>query len=291
MSDTAAVTNDTGNATTTTTTATTDAPNPWGELPDNLKAVVANKGWKAPADAAKSYDELFRFVGADKAGRGLVLPDPTKATPEEIAAFRAKAASVAGGIPDNVDGYGITLPEGFPDPEFGKVAGELMLKHRIPKGDAQGLIADFAAQVQAGEVARVTEENKRFETEVAELKSEWGGDYDKKMELAKRGARASGAPTEVQDFIEDFLHAKGQPGAAGVLRWMASLGEAFGEGKFVDGGGDGGNFAVTLDTLMAQRKALYSDKAWADRYWANDPSARNEAKALEDKIAKARHGA
>lgn len=285
MTDPAAATSDTGTtAATTTTEGTTTAPNPWGEVPENLKAVIGSKGWKGPADAVKSYDELFRFVGADKAGRGLVLPGD-KATPEEIAAFRAKAASVAGGIPDTVDGYEIKLPDGFPDPEFGKVAGELMLKHRIPKGDAQGLMADFVAQVAQGEQARAAAEQAEFVKQESALKSEWGVEFEKNVEIAKRGMKRLGFTDEIIDQLET------KAGFAGVIKAMHAAGMAVGEGKFIDGGSDGGQFAETLDTLHARRMALYKDPAWAARFHANDPTARNEAKQIEDKIAAARRTA
>lgn len=281
----AAATSDTGTGNTGTTTATTTAvASPWGEVTDAHKAVIDSKGWKGPADAVKSYDELFRFVGADKAGRGLVLPSD-KATPEEVAAFRAKAASVAGGIPDNVDGYEIKLPENFPDPEFGKVAGELMLKHRIPKADAQGLMADFVAQVGAAEQQRAAAEQAEFVKQESALKTEWGVEFDKNVEIAKRGMKRLGFTDEIIDQLES------KAGFAGVIKAMHSAGMAVGEGKFIDGGSDGGGFGESLDTLNARRLALYNDKAWADRYWANDPTARNEAKALEDKIAAARRTA
>lgn len=261
---------------------------PWGDLPDNLKAVVANKGWKSPADAAKSYDELFRFVGADKAGRGLVLPDPAKSTPEEIAAFRQKAASVAGGVPDKVEGYEFKLPEDFPDPEFAALAGNVMLKRGIPKADAQGIMADVVEHLTAAHQAQQAAEDKEFKAQDEALKAEWGVDYEKKREMARRAVAALGAPEEVMDLMDDYLRGKGKPGTADVVRWFAGLGEKVGEGKFIDAGSDAGNFAESHDTLIAQRSKLVSDKAWAQRYHANDPTARNELAAIEAKIAAAR---
>jgi hypothetical protein len=288
MTDTAAVTAPVAAPAATAPVTDTPAASPWGELPDNLKAVVANKGWKSPADAAKSYDELFRFVGADKAGRGLVLPDPSKATPEEIAAFRSKAASVAGGVPDKPEGYEIKLPDDFPDPEFAGVASAILHKRQIPKADAQALMADFTAQVMEGHKAQAAAEAAENKKQDEALRAEWGVDYEKKVEIARRAVKALDAPDGVIDLIDDHLRGKGAPGTADVVRWFAGLGEKVGEGKFIDGGSDGGNFAESHETLVAQRAKLYADKAWADRYWANDATTRNEMAALEAKIAAAR---
>ncbi len=260
----------------TTTTATTN----WVDtLPDPVKGFALNKGWDKPEKSVQSYIELEKMIGADKAGRTVVLPGD-KATPEEVAAFRSKL-----GVPAEAKDYEITLPDGFPDPEFGNLASGLLLKHGVPKSAAQGLMTDFMAQVQAGETARLAEETKRFSGEMAELKTEMGADFDKKMELGKRAFAKAGMPTEVMDLIEDALHDKGKPGTAAMLKFAANLGEMLGEGRFVDADGGGSGFGETLAHLNAKRLALYSDPAWAARFHANDAGARTEAKALEDKIA------
>lgn len=270
------------NTTQTPAPTVTEPAKSWPEtLPDNLKGVAALKGWKDPADAVKSYDELQRFVGADKAGRGVVLPGE-KATPEEITAFRLKL-----GVPTDATGYDIKLPENFPDPEFGKVAAPLLHKHGIPKTAAEGLMADFTAQVAAAEAARAAAETKQFSTEMADLKNEFGANFDQKMELGKRAFVKVGMPPEVMDLIEDAMHDKGKPGTAAMLKFAANLGEMLGEGKFVDGQGTGG-FEETHDQLIAQRAALYADPAWAARFHANEPAARDQQRALEAKIAAAR---
>ncbi len=267
----------------TTTTAapattTTAVPASWVDaLPEASKGFALNKGWDSQDKAVQSYIELEKYVGADKAGRGVILPSE-KSTPEEIAAFRAKL-----GVPSDAAGYEIKLPEGFPDPEFGKVAGPLMLKHGIPKAAAEGLMTDFVAQVAQGETDRVAAEQAEFVKQETALKTEWGADFDKNVEIAKRGMAKAGFSQDVIDQIES------KAGFAGVVKAMHTLGLAFGEGKFVEAGTDGsGTFGETLAHLNAKRMALYSDAAWAARFHANDPSARNEAKAIEDKIAAAR---
>lgn len=249
-------------------------PKSWVDsLPETGKGFAVNKGWDSPEKAVQSYIELEKFVGADKAGRGVILPGD-KATPEEISAFRAKL-----GVPADAAGYEIKLPDGFPDPEFGKIAAPLMHKHGIPKAAAEGLMADFVAQVAQGETARAAAEQAEFVKQETALKTEWGADFDKNTEIAKRGMKGLGFTDEVIDQIE------AKAGFSGVLKAMHKAGLALGEGSFVDNTGQQGGFGETLDHLNAKRMAMYSDPAWAARFHANDPSARNEAKALEDKIA------
>jgi hypothetical protein len=239
---------------------------------------VKNKGWDSADKAVQSYVELEKFVGADKAGRGLVIPGE-KATPEEVAAFRAKAAGVAGGIPESPDGYEIKLPDGFPDPEFGKVASSLLHKYHVPKGDAQGLMGDFMAMVSTGETERVKAEQAEFVKQETELKTEWGADFDKNAEIAKRGMKRLGLTDEIIDQMES------KAGFASVIKAMHKAGTLLGEGKFIDGDVAGGE---TMATLLAKRTALTKDTAWAQRFHANDAAARTEWKALEEQIAAAR---
>jgi hypothetical protein len=43
-------------------------------LPEETRGLAEVKGWKSPADAIQSYANLEKMLGADKAGRGLVMP-------------------------------------------------------------------------------------------------------------------------------------------------------------------------------------------------------------------------
>ena len=42
-------------------------------LPEETRGMVEIKGWKGPEDAIQSYANLEKMLGADKAGRGLVI--------------------------------------------------------------------------------------------------------------------------------------------------------------------------------------------------------------------------
>ena len=270
---------DTTTTTTADTTQQTTAPaTSWVDsLPDPVKGFAVNKGWKEPGQSVQSYIELERMVGADKAGRTVLLPGEN-ATPEELAAFRGKL-----GVPTDATGYEIALPDGFPDPEFGKLGGGLLHKHGIPKANGEAFMADVIAQVQQGETDRAAAEQVEFAKQETALKTKWGPDYDKNTEIARRGMAKAGFSPELIDQIE------AKAGFAGVMEAMHKLGMQLGEGNFVDDDASGGGgFGKSLDHLVAKRLALYSDAAWAARYHANDPAARNEAKAIEEEIAAAR---
>jgi hypothetical protein len=250
-------------------------------IAEEHREFAKNKAWDSPDKVLRDYRQLEQFVGAEKAGRGLVLPGE-KATPEEITAFRSRAASVAGGIPDSPDGYEIKLPDGFPDPEFGKVASSLLHKYHVPKGDAQGLMGDFMAMVSGGEADRVKAEQAEFVKQETALKTEWGAEFDKNAEIAKRGMSRLGLSAEVIDQMES------KAGFASVIKAMHKAGVMLGEGKFIDNDNGEGVGGETLDSLMAQRLKLTKDPDWGKRFHANEASARTEWTNLEAKIAAAK---
>ncbi len=125
---------------------------------------------KALIDKVFAQEKLIRSGGHKEA-----LGD--KATDEEVAAFREK-----NGIPEKSDGYLDALPEGLVIGEDMKdqVEGYLDKMHDMnvsPDIVSQGLQSfqdyqeKFAAQVQ-------TQDLEAQNTAVAELKEEWGADYD-----------------------------------------------------------------------------------------------------------------
>src|SRR5690606_12217572 len=74
-------------------------------LPEEARAEAAAEGWGGPAAAVESYRQLERLLGADKAGRGLVLPKG----PEDVEGWRAVHARL--GCPEAPEAYELDLPE------------------------------------------------------------------------------------------------------------------------------------------------------------------------------------
>ena len=68
-------------------------------VPDDLRGLAEEKGWKEPADALRTARQMEEFLGADKAGRGLVLPKDEEDKEGYERVYRAM------GRPDNADGY------------------------------------------------------------------------------------------------------------------------------------------------------------------------------------------
>jgi hypothetical protein len=255
---------------------TPNAPTPdWtASLPEPHRNLVTAKGWKEPAQVLDGYANLEKFLGADKAGRGVVIPGEG-ATPEERAEFNRKL-----GVPDKPDAYAVTIPDGFPDPTLAQVGPALLHKHNIPKASGDALLAELVDITSKQHAAEAAADEKAYLAQEAELRDTWGGKYDQNMEIAKRGMAKLGFTQDIIDQIEV------KSGFGPVIKAMHQAGVMLGEGRFVDGGGGGG--AETLEQLEARRHALVNDRAWSQRFHANEATAQNEYAELERKIKQMR---
>ncbi len=269
---TAATTTPGTDATTQTTqTATTTAATNWVDaLPDTVKGFALNKGWDKPEKAVESYRQLESFVGADKAGRGVVIPNDD-ATPEERSAFFGRL-----GRPETPEGYAIKAPAGFENPEYLTEVAKTFHSIGLTSAQANAIVA---FQNQTAEKFRAM-----AVAEKAELTQEWGADNSKNIDLSKRGAKALGLSEAQIDLMEQ------QPaiGFKSVMNMLKTAGEKFGEGRFVDGGSSAG-FGDSLEHINAQMADLSKDKAFgldfSDSKRSGHAAARERWRVLGEKKA------
>lgn len=114
------------------------------------------------------------------------IPKPKEnATDEEMAAYYK-----AIGRPDKADEYEIKVPEGLPQgEEMAKWFKEAAHKYGLPKKQAEQLASDYLEKIGVDIKNiddRITQNREKAEST---LKSEWGGDYDKMTDGAKKAAR------------------------------------------------------------------------------------------------------
>lgn len=219
------------------------------------KGFVESKGWKTPDDAITSYANLEKLIGADRAGRTIVMPKDDKDV-EGLKAFRAKL-----GVPEKDEEYQLPFPEGDSG-EFSKVAAKWFHAHGVPKSAAQAIAKEwngYFEQMMKAEGDRLKNES---ETQLNALKGEWGQDFDKRAELARRFLRASGwDDAKVQRYEQAF-------GTASMLKDFYGWGSKTGEHESAEGERGGGGFGMTpasarekLEELRQQRIAgSISDK-------------------------------
>ena len=105
---------------------------------DSHKDFVAGKGWKTGDDAITGYQNLEKLIGAEKAGRSVVLPKDENDV-EGNKAFRAKL-----GVPEKVDGYAIpeAYREALKDDALMPHVAAAALKHGLTPKQYEGFLAD-----------------------------------------------------------------------------------------------------------------------------------------------------
>lgn len=232
---------------------------PW--FPEEHKAFVETKGWKTPADALTSYVNLEKLIGADKAGRTVVLPKDEKDA-EGLKAFRTKL-----GVPEAADKYELPLPEGDSG-DFAKLAATWMFDAGVPKTAAQAIAKNwneyFTGLLKQEEAAAQAESTKQLDT----LKGKWGQEFDKRSEFARRFLRASGWNEEKVNLYEKTF------GTAQMLEDFYNWGSKTAEPDFA--GGEGGGFSMSASTAkaklddirMRRAKGEINDLQWKNTYQA-----------------------
>lgn len=203
----------------------------------------------------KDVSDLARqFVNAQSLiGRKGLIPPKDGDAPELQAAWRKGL-----GVPDDPAGYKIERPAELPEQlwqadqaqAWGKLAHEVGL---TPAQERK------IREWQLGQVSgRVQELNQTGQKLEAELRHEWGGDYDGQMQLADRAIKEMG-------FGADVLQQLRMAGvAADALRGFAKIGAMLGEDQLI-GAGAGSRGAMSMAELDREIAAVRSDPAYMSR--------------------------
>lgn len=241
---------------------------PWYGQDADIKGFVELKGWDSPSKAIESYRHLETFVGADKAGRGVVWPKDDKDT----AGWETIYSKL--GRPASPDEYKFNLPEG--QDAFAKHMAPILHQAGLSQAQAAKLSEAFTAytaeQVQAAQGAFA----EKSEAALNALKSEWGAAYDQKVEMGRTAVNAIGWDAQRLEMIESAI------GTAELMKAMAQIGELLGEDRFVSGGKS--DQKMTPDAAKAQLEMLQQDKAWLDRLAAGDTEALREKNKLDHAV-------
>lgn len=249
----------------TTTTAPAATPAGavgWLDGADELTLGYAqNKGWQNPLEAVKSYQNLEKLLGADRAGRTVVLPGEN-ATPEEKAAFYEKL-----GRPASPADYGIKPGEGG-DPKALEPFLNKFHELGLSKAQAEELTKFTGELAKQQQTQTAAQKATAFQADDQSLRTEWGAAYDQNVMAARASVQALGLDSATIDKISDAL------GHKATMELFAKIGSKTGESDFVTG--DPGNFrgAMTPAQAKAQIKELQSDREFVKQYTSGNADAR-----------------
>jgi hypothetical protein len=235
-------------------------------FPEDVRGLVQTKGWQSPVDAIQSYTNLEKFLGADKAGRGLVLPKDD-AGPDEWSQVYDRL-----GRPKSPDEYKLPVPENG-NQEFAKQAAGKFHELGLTAKQAQALTEWFNGQSEGAMAAQQNQMAVSAEQQMAELQAEWGKEFDANIESGRRAARQFGVQEEMLTKIENAV------GTKEMLKLFAQIGKGMGEDAFVEGSGSG-KFGISPEAARVQIGRLKSDPDWTAKYLAGNADAKAELERL-----------
>lgn len=232
----------------------------------DIKSWTANKGFESPEIAMKSYQNLEKLMGHDRAGRTVVLPGDD-ATPEERAAFMAKL-----GRPDKPDGY--EMPQGG-DEGFMKWAKETFHEIGLPAKQAKALTDKWQEYAGGANEAMQQAQQAKFAGETDRLKKEWGAAFEDKVKTVDRAAAQFGLDTDALTALRNAW------GPHKAMTFFERVGSGLGDGEYISGSGAKSfSGAMTPDQAQGRIKELRSDNAFTAKYVNGDATARAEMERL-----------
>lgn len=238
----------------------------YGGMPDEVRGLVETKGWKSPEDVVQSYTNLEKMLGADKAGRGLVLPkDDADQTEWDMVYDRL-------GRPKTPEEYNLPVPDGDTG-QFAKIARDKFHELGITAKQAESLADWWNNQQSQMQNDMLNQQSQNTEMEMEVLKSEWGKSYDENIENARRAARTFNIDEQSLEKIEQAL------GTRDMLKMFADIGKSMSEDSFVDNTKASG-FGTSPEAARVQLDRLKADSQWTAKYIAGDADARGEMERL-----------
>ncbi len=253
---------------------------PAGAWYDSFQDVGVKDWVKSYGDAYKSPEaialkawNLEKFLGADKAGRGAIIPKADAPDAEWSAFFKLA------GAPDKADGY--KLPDQIAADPMAAKFREYAHQTGMPTKMFDNVMKFFGEEVIGSANARQQEQMQSFERqsekEWGELRSEWQGlEFDKNVELARRAAKAFMPATNEQEFETLMARIEGAIGTKATMKLWASIGSGVGEHGAVWGDAGGGSGANSPEAAKLRIAELKKDTAWTQKFLANDADARRE---------------
>jgi hypothetical protein len=246
----------------------------WDGFKDNeLKGYLANKNYDSPETLGKAYRSLEQLLGADKAGRTVVMPKDDNDV-EGRKAFYSKL-----GVPETPDGYKLPFPEGD-DGVFSKTAANWFHEAGIPAKSAERIAANWNKFIEEQVKAGQAQDQERGTKELEALKAEWGPDFESRGELGRRGLREVGSKAGFDD--NDLASLERAIGAAKTIKLFSTLGSYLQESGFAGGQANQG-FGMSMQKAQERLNEIHAERASGK---INDYAWKNEAEPEIEKLMK-----
>lgn len=244
-------------------TATTPATGDWTTgLNDELKGYAQLKGFKDPSMLMEAYRGLEKTIGVPKE-RIVKLPEGPDAP--EWGEVYGKL-----GRPEKPEDYKIAMPKEGGSEEFASWAKNTFHKLGLSGTQAEKLSSQWNEFVQASTAKAQEAENAKNIQEEQKLRTEWGQNFDREIEKAKRAAAGLGIKGDTFDAFDKIL------GPIGTLRFFQTIGSKLGEDAFVSSASSPGFSGMGAGAAKAKIEALKRDKEWTKKFTSGDVAAKEE---------------
>jgi hypothetical protein len=207
---------------------------------ESISDIEANN-WNGVEDVIKGYKDL-KNQGSD-----FKIPDGSNS--DEMNSFYNKL-----GRPDTIDGYDFDMVEVDHDSSF-KGFKEAAHRNGLTSTQAEGMYKDFdnfvKTEYEQADI-KVKEENEKT---IAELKQEWGKDYEGKMEGARKAFADMGLDDNIAEDVGKLL------GVGNTVKLFDALANGSKEHQFLDDGGATGTTeqAIQDEIYEITHKPEYMD--------------------------------
>jgi hypothetical protein len=224
-----------------------------GEINDDFKELVANKGWKGVNDVLTSYSNMEKFAG--KMSNAVVIPDP-----EDKEGWNKVFNKL--GRPEAPNGYQFDVDLKNADDtvkmavgKFSEIAFDAGLSAAQAK-KVQSSWDAFAEEIQTQQEAEAKQNSERL---ISALKQEWGPAFENNQRLAQTAAQKYGFTAD------DITGIEGVVGFDKMMKMFASIGSGLVEDSYVSGGGA---HTSTMTTAQAKRELqeLQADPDYMDAH-------------------------
>lgn len=168
-----------------------------GDVPDDDRGYLENKGFKAPQDLLKAYRNLESFHG--------VGPDKLMKLPDEGGDMNDIYNRL--GRPEDTSGYKVDI-EGFQDTPLTEMVKEIGHKHGMPSSMYSELVSTVYEAEQKAQQEQEQSRNVEYNNEVESMKKEHGTKYDEIVGSADRAVRALGLDDESRDALVQAMGPK-----------------------------------------------------------------------------------
>ena len=186
--------------------------------------------------------------------------------------------------------YTLTAPEGGAPEFYHQAMWDVVRKvgheNRVPLPALQAM-HDAVVEGLSAEVEQLQHANDQCDAEMmAELKKDWGEDFDKKWAEAKRVSAALGLDDDIAARLEGAIG-----NDAAIMKMFAGIYEKIGEDGLVTGDGGGGLATESAASLQRQLRALEESEDFKKAFHADRHPRKEEFTERRRKLMQSLHDA